>query len=42
VLSIGLAVLYKRKTSSVATVLFGIYAVIALGIAAFLSSRGGA
>ena len=42
VLSIGLAVLYRRKTSSVATVLFGIYAVIALGIAAFLSSRGGA
>lgn len=42
VLSIGLAVLYKRKTSSVATVLFGIYAVIALGFAAFLSSRGGA
>lgn len=42
VLAIGLGVLYKRKTSSVATVLFGIYAVIALGVAAFLSSRGGA
>ncbi|MEX2270043.1 MAG: YIP1 family protein [Vicinamibacterales bacterium] len=41
VLSIGLGVLYRRKTSSVATVLFGIYAVIALGVAAFLSSRGG-
>jgi hypothetical protein len=41
VLSIGLAVLYRRKTGSVASVLFGIYAVIALGIAAFLS-RGGA
>lgn len=42
VLAIGLAVLYRRKTSSVATVLFGIYAVIALGVASFLSSRGGA
>jgi hypothetical protein len=35
-------VLYKRKTGSVATVLFGIYAVIALGVAAFLSSRSAA
>ncbi|MDQ3068347.1 MAG: YIP1 family protein [Acidobacteriota bacterium] len=42
VLSIGLAVLYRRKTGSVAMVLFGIYAVIALGFAAYLSSRGGA
>ena len=42
VLSIGLAVLYRRKTSSVAMVLFGIYAVIALGVASFLSSRSGA
>lgn len=42
VLAVGLAVLYRRKTSSVATVLFGIYAVVALGVAAFLSSRGGA
>lgn len=42
VLSIGMAVLYRRKTSSVAMVLFGIYAAIALGFAAFLSSRGGA
>jgi len=41
VLSIGLAVLYKRKTGSVAMVLFGIYAIIALGVAAYLS-RGGA
>lgn len=40
VLSIGLAVLYKRKTGSVATALFGIYAVIALVIAVFLSGRG--
>jgi hypothetical protein len=42
VLSIGLAVLYRRKTSSVAMVLFGIYAVIAFGVAFYLSSRGGA
>jgi len=40
VLSIGLAVLYKRKTGSVATVLFGIYAVIALVIAVFMSRSG--
>lgn len=40
VLSIGLAVLYKRKTGSVAMVLFGIYAVIALVVAVFLSGRG--
>ncbi len=39
VLSVGIAVLYKRKTSSVAMVLFGIYLVIALGFAAFISSR---
>lgn len=39
VLSVGIAVLYKRKTSSVAMVLFGIYVVIALGFAAFISSR---
>lgn len=42
VLSIGLAVLYRRKTKSVAIVLFGIYAVIAIGVALFQSSRGGA
>jgi hypothetical protein len=42
VLAIGLAVLYRRKTQSVATVLFGIYAVIAIGIALFQSSRSGA
>lgn len=40
-LSIGLAVLYRRKTGSVAMVLFGIYAVIAIGIA-FVQSRSGA
>lgn len=42
VLSIGLAVLYRRKTGSVAMVLFGIYAVIALAVATYLSSRSGA
>ena len=42
VLSIGIAVLYKRKTSSVAMVLFGIYLVIALGVATFMSSRSAA
>ena len=41
VLSIGLAVLYRRKTKSVAMVLFGIYAVIAIGVA-FVQSRSGA
>lgn len=39
VLSIGVAVTYKKKTGSVAMVLFGIYAVIALGIAAFMAAR---
>lgn len=42
VLSIGLAVLYRRNTKSVAMVLFGIYAVIAIGVALFQSSRSGA
>ena len=42
VLSVGIAVLYKRKTSSVAMVLFGIFFVIALGLAMFLSSRSAA
>lgn len=41
VLSVGIAVLYKRKTSSVAMILFGIYLVIALGFSAFLASRSG-
>jgi len=41
VLSIGIAVLYKRKTSSVAMLLFGLYAVIAVGMAAFFASRSG-
>jgi Yip1 domain len=37
VLAIGLAVLYRRKTQPIAFTLFGIYAVIALCIAAFMS-----
>lgn len=41
VLSVGIAVLYRRKTSSVAMILFGIYLVIALGFSAFLASRSG-
>lgn len=35
VLAIGLGVLYRRKTQSIATILFVIYAVIALAIASF-------
>jgi hypothetical protein len=34
-LSIGLAVVYRKKTASVATILFVIYAVIAVAVAAF-------
>jgi hypothetical protein len=41
-LSVGLAVLYRRKTTSVAIPLYAIYAVIALGIAAFLGLRSAA
>lgn len=37
VLAIGLAVLYRRKTQPIAMTLFGIYAVIALCFAAYLS-----
>jgi hypothetical protein len=37
VLAIGLAVLYRRKTQPIAITLFAIYAVIAVGIAAFMS-----
>ena len=37
VLAIGLAVLYRRRTQPIAYTLFGIYAVIALCIAAFTS-----
>jgi hypothetical protein len=39
VLSIGVAVAYKKKTGGVAMVVFGIYAVIALGFAAFMAAR---
>ena len=41
VLSMGLAVLYKRRTQPIAISLLSVYAVIALGIA-LLKSRGGA
>jgi hypothetical protein len=37
VLAIGLAVLYRRKTQPIAITLFGIYAVIAIGVAAIMS-----
>lgn len=37
VLAIGLAVLYRRRTQPIAMTLFGIYAVIAIGVAAFMS-----
>jgi hypothetical protein len=38
-LAIGVAVTYKRKTGGVALVLFGVYAVIAIGYAAFMAAR---
>jgi hypothetical protein len=41
VLAIGLAVLYRRRTQPIATTLLGVYAVIALAIAAIMSSFGG-
>lgn len=41
VLAIGLAVLYRRRTQPVAIALLGVYAVIALCIAAVMSSFGG-
>lgn len=41
VLSIGLAVLYKRRTQRIAMTLFVVYAIIAVGLAAVLSSFGG-
>jgi hypothetical protein len=37
VLAIGLAVLYRRKTQPIAITLLGIYAVIAIAIAAIMS-----
>ncbi len=39
VLSIGIAVTYKKKTGGVAATLFGVYAVIAIAIAAFQAAR---
>jgi hypothetical protein len=39
VLSIGLAVCFKRKTSRVAAGLFAVYALIAIGFAAFMAMR---
>jgi hypothetical protein len=42
VLSIGLSVLYRRKSAPIATTLFVIYGVIAVAWAAFLASRAGA
>jgi len=41
VLAIGLGVLYRRKTSTIAVGFFAVYLVVALGIAAFRSSLGG-
>lgn len=41
VLAIGLAVLYRRRTQPVATALFGVYAVVALSVAAVMSRLGG-
>lgn len=41
VLAIGLGVLYRRKTSTIAISFFAVYLVIALGVAAFRSSLGG-
>ncbi len=42
VLSIGLSVLYRRKTGPIAASLFVVYGIIAIGIAWFTSGRGGA
>ena len=41
VLAIGLGVLYRRKTSSIAIGFFGVYLVIALAIVAYRSALGG-
>ena len=40
-LAIGLGVLYRRRTQPIATALLGVYAIIALGIAAVMSGLGG-
>lgn len=39
VLAIGMAVLYRRRTQPILMTFLGLYAVIAVGIAAFLASR---
>jgi hypothetical protein len=41
VLAIGLGVLYRRKTSTIAMGFFAVYLVVALGFAAYRSSLGG-
>jgi hypothetical protein len=41
VLAIGLGVLYRRRTQPIAIGLYGVYAVIVLGIAAVMSRLGG-
>lgn len=41
VLSIGLSVLYKRRTQPIALSLLGLYGVIAIAVAAFMASRNG-
>jgi hypothetical protein len=41
VLAIGLAVLYRRRTQPIAWTLLGVYAVIAIGVAAIMSRLGG-
>jgi hypothetical protein len=42
VLAIGLSVLYRRRTQPIALVLYGVYAVIVVGVAAVMSRLGGA
>jgi Yip1 domain len=42
VLSIGLAILYRRRTAPIATALFAVYGIIAIGIALVKTMRGGA
>jgi hypothetical protein len=41
VLAIGIAVLYRRRTQPIAIALLGLYAVIALAVATFMSGAGG-
>jgi|SRR5688572_7752682 len=41
VLAIGIAVLYRRRTQPIAIALLGVYAVIVLAVAAFMSGVGG-